>query len=239
MKPGFNGIPPDLFKKCKGVILLSVIEVGFIFSGNVGTGIILAKKPDGSWSVPCACGLTGVGWGFLVGGSVKDLFVFLMNDSTLASALADTGIKFGGQAEFALGPFGRSGKVDIGLSGGGVGGTVAIAFAKGAFIGLSVEGAVVGVRNAVNASFYGKEESPRNIVLSDAVSMPEGKVTLINDVYEKLAKLSEGKAEEPTEENEAKKSAAKSAVEQAAASAKDQPDVVKVDAAAEAAKESS
>ena len=228
-----------LFLYNKGLILLSVLEAGFIFSGNVGTGIILAKKSDGSWSVPCACGLTGVGWGALVGGSVKDLFVFLMKETTLESAVAENGIKLGGQAEVTLGPFGRTGKLDVGISGRGACGTVSIAFARGAFLGLSVEGAVVGARHAVNMYFYDKDESPRNILLNDAVTIPENRVTLINDVYEKLAKLQEGKEEEPTEADAAKKEEAKSAVEKAASGTKDQPDIVKVDAAEEAAKEKS
>jgi SH3 domain-containing YSC84-like protein 1 len=42
-----------------GIILISVIEAGFIFSGNIGTGIVLAQKADGSWSAPSAIGLTG------------------------------------------------------------------------------------------------------------------------------------------------------------------------------------
>lgn len=43
----------------KGIILMSVVEAGFIFSGNLGTGILMAKKEDGSWSAPSAIGLTG------------------------------------------------------------------------------------------------------------------------------------------------------------------------------------
>jgi lipid-binding SYLF domain-containing protein len=61
LDPATNGVPKALFEKCKGLILISVIEAGFIFSGNVGTGLLLAKKKDGAWSAPCAVGLTGIG----------------------------------------------------------------------------------------------------------------------------------------------------------------------------------
>ncbi|KAL7579693.1 hypothetical protein ACA910_021839 [Epithemia clementina (nom. ined.)] len=192
MKPGYNGISPKLFQACKGLVLLTVLEAGFIFSGNVGTGIILAKKPDnsGGWSVPCACGLTGVGWGFLVGASMKDIFIFLMNEESLESVLAETGLKLGAQAEVTLGPFGRTAKFDVNVSGRGVGGSVAIAFSRGAFLGLNIEGAVVGARNTINTSFYGTDESPRNIVLNERVSMPQDKVTVMDEVYRKLTTLS-------------------------------------------------
>ena len=32
LKPGVTGIPKTLFEKCKGLILISVVEVGFIVS---------------------------------------------------------------------------------------------------------------------------------------------------------------------------------------------------------------
>ena len=57
-----QGIPRGMIKNCKGIILLSVVEAGFIFSGNVCTGVIIANKYDGTWSPPSALGLGGIGW---------------------------------------------------------------------------------------------------------------------------------------------------------------------------------
>lgn len=60
LDPEKNGVPTKLFEqKLAGILLISTIEAGFIFSGNVGTGILMAKKADGSWSPPCATGLAG------------------------------------------------------------------------------------------------------------------------------------------------------------------------------------
>jgi lipid-binding SYLF domain-containing protein len=60
LDPATNGVPRDLFRQAKGLVLISVLEVGFIFSGNVGTGILLAKK-ENDWSAPSAVGLAGIG----------------------------------------------------------------------------------------------------------------------------------------------------------------------------------
>lgn len=163
LSPGVAGIPKDLFRNCKGVVLISVVEVGFIFSGNLGTGIIVAKKSDGTWSKPAACGLTGVGWGIIVGGSVKDLIVFILDDTTMEGVAGDTGIKMGGQMELTLGPWGRTTRFDIGVSNRGISSTFSIAYSKGAFLGINIEGALVGSRNAVNTSFYGKEVTGTSI----------------------------------------------------------------------------
>jgi lipid-binding SYLF domain-containing protein len=188
MSPKFNGVPKSLFEACIGIILISVVEVGFIFSGNVGTGIALKKNPDGvHWSPPVACGLTGVGWGFLVGGSVKDLMVFVMDEGTLNTLTCSTnGLKLGAQAEVTLGPLGRTYASELSVSAGGLGSTVAIAFSKGAFLGLSVKGAVLGIRHAQNAVFYGRDVTPDEIMNGDAVILPSHKVTLLDEIYAKL-----------------------------------------------------
>jgi hypothetical protein len=115
---------------------------------------------------------------------------------------------------------------------------ISIAYTKGAFAGFNVEGAVVGAQDKANEKFYGQKCTPDDILVAQTVKVPEGKVTLLNEVYEKLNKLAEGAAVEPDAAEEEKKSAAKEEAEKAAAStAADDPDVVEVDALAEAAKE--
>jgi lipid-binding SYLF domain-containing protein len=238
LAPGTNGVPYSLFNEdLKGIILISVVEVGFIFSGNVGTGILITRDSGTkAWSPPCAVGLTGMGWGFLVGGSLKDLMIFLYDTNTLGGVTADSGLKLGGQAELTLGPFGRSGQVHFNLSGRGAGATVAVAFSKGAFLGLSVEGSVVGPRHAVNEIFYGMPCHPDDI-LAQKVKIPEGKVTLIQEVYDKLKKLSSGETHVPDAKEQEKKAAAKAAADKAAEVGNAAADVIQVDAKVEAAKE--
>jgi len=67
----------------------------------VGTGILLKKKESDAgvgWSAPVACGLTGVGWGMLVGGSIKDLMIFVFDEATVDKIGFDkTGLELGAQ----------------------------------------------------------------------------------------------------------------------------------------------
>lgn len=65
MDPKSGGLHPDLFGPALlGIAFVTIVEGGFIFSGNVGTGIVMSRDPnDGSWSPPSAIGMTGVGWG--------------------------------------------------------------------------------------------------------------------------------------------------------------------------------
>jgi len=240
MSSRYNGVPKAFFQTAVGIALISVVEVGLIFSGNVGSGIIMRKKDDGSWSPPTACGLAGLGFGFTIGASMKDLIIFIIDESTLEGIIANTGLKLGTQSELTIGPLGRTYQFDVNISKQNFGPTVAVAFSKGAFLGLSTEGAVLGVRDKVNKNFYGREITPKEILYDDSVTVPEDKVTILGEVHAKLRKLADGLIEdEPEAATAEKKSAALSAAEEAGEAAKSDPDVIKVDAFTEASKESS
>ena len=45
-------IPASVISNAKGVAILTVIKAGFLFSGRAGSGIVIAKLEDGSWSAP-------------------------------------------------------------------------------------------------------------------------------------------------------------------------------------------
>jgi lipid-binding SYLF domain-containing protein len=215
------------------------VQMGFLLAGTVGTGIALAKLPDGSWSGPCALGLSQLGFGILVGASTKDIVIFVMDNVSMDALTSKHGLKLGSQLEVTT-LIGRAGKSDMTFTKQGVGATFAIAYSKGAFLGLSIEGAVVGAREFVNNLFYSTVADPKDI-LDGKVSVPPSKLssTMLKEVYEKLNKLEQGVTAEPTAEEKAKESVAKEAADKEAESIKDSPEVVQVDAAAEAAKEAS
>lgn len=158
----------------------------FFIGGSVGTGIILPKKANGSWGLPCACGVSGTGWGLSVGLTYQDIIIFLMDKASVQGAGSRLGISLGGHIGVTLG-YGRS----AGFSLGRKGGSVSIAFTKGAAIGASLDGGVVGVRAGVNAKFYGHEGiRAADILMGDDVRLPAGKEHVMDQVYSKLQELS-------------------------------------------------
>ncbi len=70
---GGDTIPAELLWGCTGIAFLTVAKGGFLFSGTCGTGLVLAKLPNGTWSAPSAIVLVNVGWGFQIGGEVTDV----------------------------------------------------------------------------------------------------------------------------------------------------------------------
>jgi lipid-binding SYLF domain-containing protein len=194
-------IPKKLFTACVGVVLISVVEVGFFFSGSVGTGIILKRNtnPNSSgsgtneWSYPVACGLGGLGWGLQIGGSVKDLIVFIFDDETLKTMAYDkVGLKLGGQLEATFGNVGRSTHLEFTVSEKGIGNTISYAFSKGAFLGLSVEGAVIGARHKINQTFYNRNTILPDDIFTGGFDIPTIGETQLQNVYTKLSLLTSG-----------------------------------------------
>lgn len=72
------GLPKDVVANCHGVLLMSVVEVGAVFSGSIGSGILIRKNPifGMKWSPPCACRLHGAGFGLAIGGAHKGFLIF-------------------------------------------------------------------------------------------------------------------------------------------------------------------
>ena len=205
LSPQAKGIPTLLFHDCKGILLISVIKAGFVFTSNLGTGILLAKDADFvmGWSPPCLMGLMGVGWGFIVSavrGAIKDVIIFLMDDGSLIMLFANNSIKFGGEINLMVGPWGHDISGDIHLSGCGIGATPSFAFLKGAFLGLSMEGAIVGAQNVVNEAFYGKDVTPHQLLTEKMDTLPKDPIS--PEVYKKLNVLKEGKKPELAEKKE-------------------------------------
>lgn len=192
MDPKTGGIHPQLFGPIlKGICFINIVEVGFVFSGNIGTGILMSRKKDGSWSPPSAIGISGIGWGLIMGASLKQIVYLIYDESTLKAMAGDAGVKLGTQTEAAIGSWGRSADVTSFLTNKGVGANIALSYSQGLFGGFSIEGAVCSPRSKVNEKFYGKKVSPHDILFDGVVTVPEGN-HLMAEVYDKLEKLCSG-----------------------------------------------
>mmetsp|Transcript_31361 Transcript_31361/g.63762 ORF Transcript_31361/g.63762 Transcript_31361/m.63762 type:complete len:268 (+) Transcript_31361:190-993(+) len=239
LNPNLKGLPKALFENCLGVVLMHSVQTGFIFSACTGTGIALRKNADGSgWSPPCAIAMGGMGFGIMAGISAKDMVIFIMDEATMKSLTAKHGFKLGSNFELTIGPLGRSGEAQFDFTKKGVGSAIAVGYTKGVFGGINLEGAGIGPREFVNNKFYSKPTSAEAILYQQgSVEIPPGKVTMMDEVYDKLNKLQQGATAEPTAEEAAKKAAAKEAANKEGEEIVSVKEAEVVDAEAEAAKE--
>jgi hypothetical protein len=156
-----------------------------------------------------------------------------MDTPTLHSFVADTGFICSAQNTQVLGKLGRAGELNLDPMNNGA---IVVTFANGVYAGVSIEGAKFRPNGKVNNIFYGEPVTAQKILEGVAVKMPEGKVTLIDEVYKKLDILAAGGTAEPDAAEEKKVVAAASVAEVAQASIAGDPDVVIVDAKVEAEK---
>ena len=58
-----RSIPLAVLKGARGLAILTVVKAGAVVSYKLGTGLVIARRSDGSWSAPSAISSVGLGWG--------------------------------------------------------------------------------------------------------------------------------------------------------------------------------
>jgi len=146
-------------KEAKGIFIVpQMIRAGFLVGGSGGEGILVARDPkSGIWSYPAFYTMSSISVGLQVGAEVSEIILMIMTDHGMNSMLS-TSFKLGGDATLAAGPVGGGAKVataDI----------FAYARSKGAFVGVSVEGAMIKTHDSHNTSYYGDRVSVVDVLI--------------------------------------------------------------------------
>ena len=160
----------DMLGRAKGVLIVPALwRAGFFLGGSGGSGVLLAKGPDGSWSDPAFYGIGGGSVGFQIGAEMQELMLIILTDGGLQKIM-DNQVKIGGDLTFALGPVGA-----------GVGGAttpnfggdmVAYSTSIGLYGGLNLEGGLIAVREEQNRAYYGEGATTREIVFNRRFDNP-------------------------------------------------------------------
>lgn len=164
-----KGIPDEVLSGAKCILVVpNLIKGGFIFGGKHGRGVASCRTSEG-WSAPAFVSVEGV-----------DLVMLVMNDRGLQHLLSSK-FELTGEGSVAAGPVGRhaSAGTDWMLN------TEVLTYSrsKGAFAGLTLEGAVVEQDNDSTRAIYGKHMMFRNI-LSGRTSTPRSGDAFVRAVSE-------------------------------------------------------
>ena len=159
-----------LVNKARGVLIYpQVFRGAFIFGGSGGSGVLLVRDAaSGKWSGPAFYTIGEVSFGLQVGADASEVVLVALTDRGVTALLATSG-KLGANASIAVGPLGA------GLTGATANisaDIVSYSRNKGLYAGLSLEGAVVAVREALNAAYYGRDVTPGQILIQREVSNP-------------------------------------------------------------------
>jgi lipid-binding SYLF domain-containing protein len=156
-----KGIPTDLLNKAQCVVIIPGMKKGaFVVGGEFGKGFAECRTSSG-WTGPAAVKITGGSFGFQIGGSSTDLVLLVMNQHGMQRL---TGDKFtlGADASAAAGPVGRTAAADTDAS--MTAEILSWSRTKGAFAGVSLDGAALQTDQSENRRLYGHDVSNKEII---------------------------------------------------------------------------
>lgn len=158
-----QSIPLDLIQQAKGLCFLTVMKAGLVVSGKIGTGLVVSRKLDGTWSAPSAIGTVGLGWGAQIGGDITQYLIVLTSREVVDSFTVSSSVTLGAELGVAIGPVGRGATSHISSSS-LLQPAYAYAHSQGLFVGISLEGSIVNARHDLNTKFYGRQVSVEEIL---------------------------------------------------------------------------
>ncbi len=156
--------------KVKAVLIFpNLIKGAFLFGGEGGSGVLLGRNRDGSWSYPAFYTMASFSFGLQIGGQTAEAMLLLRSDGALLSVLSNQ-VKLGADASVAAGPIGAG--IDGAMTTNIGADIFSYSLSQGLFAGASLEGAVIARRNDWNRAFYAPDATPRSIILDRAHANP-------------------------------------------------------------------
>jgi SH3 domain-containing YSC84-like protein 1 len=157
-----NGIPEEVLEHAKCVAVVPhMVKAGFVFGGKGGKGVATCRTANG-WSAPAFITISGGSAGLQIGVETVDLVMIIQNEKGMQKLLSSN-FQIGADASAAAGPVGRHAsagtdwKLDTEI--------LTYSRAKGAFAGLTLEGASIRQDDDSRRAIYGRKTTTQALLL--------------------------------------------------------------------------
>ena len=157
-----KGIPEEVLEHAKCIAVVPhMVKGGFVFGAKGGKGVATCRTANG-WSAPAFITISGGSWGLQIGVEAVDVVMIIQNEKGMQRLLSSN-FQVGGDASAAAGPVGRHAeagtdwKMDTEI--------LTYSRAKGAFAGLTLEGASLRQDNDSRQAIYGPNVTTRALLL--------------------------------------------------------------------------
>jgi len=194
-----KGIPEEVLEHAKCIAVVPhMVKGGFIFGGKGGKGVATCRTADG-WSAPAFITISGGSWGLQIGVEAVDVVLIIQNEKGMQKLL-ESNFQIGADASAAAGPVGRHAeagtdwKMDTEI--------LTYSRAKGAFAGLTLEGASIRQDNDSRDAIYGRNVTTRDLLLGKVAAPAVAQPFLAEVRGAKAQAVAEGKAEAKSEAKE-------------------------------------
>ncbi len=170
-------IPAEVIREAKGLAIFTTMRTGLWVSGAGGSGILVARKEDGTWSGPSGILLHTAGLGFLVGVDIYDCVVVINTEKAL-QAFTKIRCTLGGEVSAVAGPVGVGGilETEIHKRQAPVWNYLK---SRGFYAGVQIDGTVIIERGDENERFYGEKVSVGDILAGKVRHVPYETRTLL------------------------------------------------------------
>ena len=153
--------------EAKAVLIIpKSIKGAFFVGGSGGSGALVSYDSDtGQWGYPAFYTIGSISIGVQIGGEASEVILLIMTDRGKEKLLASS-FKLGADITLAAGPIGGGAAAQTAD-------VLSYARSKGAFAGMSLDGAVVKTKDKFNEAYYGQAVSPTDILIRKTVSNPQ------------------------------------------------------------------
>ncbi len=164
-----KGIPEEVLQHAKCIAVVPhMVKAGLVFGGKGGKGVATCRTAKG-WSAPAFITISGGSWGLQIGAEAVDLVMIIQNEKGMQKLLSSN-FQIGADASAAAGPVGRHAsagtdwKLDTEI--------LTYSRAKGAFAGLTLEGASIRQDDDSRRAMYGPKVTTRAALLGQVPPPP-------------------------------------------------------------------
>jgi lipid-binding SYLF domain-containing protein len=161
--------PPDardqknMLRKARAVMICPrVFKISFVFGGEGGGCVLVARDGSGSWSYPAFYGMSSGSFGPQIGIQDSEFMMMVLTDKGLQAVL-DSQFKFGGDVSIAIADMGAG--VEGSTTAAAGADIVAYSKTRGLFAGASLQGSLMNVRSEWNTAYYGQPLASTDIVI--------------------------------------------------------------------------
>jgi len=174
-----------LSRSAKGIFIApQVLKGAFVVGASGGTGVFLVREEGGKWTNPAFYTIGSVSFGFQIGGQASEVILLAMTERGVTTLLQNS-VKLGADVGIAAGPYGAGAQAATANISADI---LAFSRSKGLYGGVSLDGAIVDVRDSLNKAYYGKPVTPTDILVKKNVSNAHA-----NKLRASVARISGGK----------------------------------------------
>jgi lipid-binding SYLF domain-containing protein len=178
-----TAIPADVLHRAKAIVIVNQFQGAFFFGVKGGYGVVLAKKPDGRWSVPAFLNASELSLGLQFGGKSVES-VYIITDDASIRLLFNNRINFGVDAKAVAGPRVAEAERSSDILSASV---LVYQNVTGLYAGATVKTGFLSPNDEGNHIFYSTIYSMPEIIFSDMVQ-PNPDVTPLMDFVTQITR---------------------------------------------------